>query len=145
MPSCVGERDLERDLVADRGDREARPVRAGRRARPDDGPVVPWHPPSTFGHTTKKRSVSIGAPGPMVPSHQPTSPWPGSGGPGGVAVAGERVQHEHRVRRVGRERAPRLVGDGHRLERAAGLELQAVGERDELPAPGLVARRATRR
>ena len=43
-------------------------------------------------------------------------------GPGGVAVAGERVQHEHRVRRVGRERAPRLVRDRHRLERAAGLE-----------------------
>ena len=73
--------------------------------------------------------MSIGQPGPMVPSHQPTSPWPGPGGPGGVAVAGERVQHEHRVRRVGRERAPRLVRDGDRLERAAGLELQAVGER----------------
>src|SRR6478609_3259418 len=50
-------------------------------ATSDDGPVVPWHPPSTLGHTTKKRSVSIGQPGPMVPSHHPTSPWPGSAGP----------------------------------------------------------------
>ncbi len=37
----------------------------------DAGPVVPWHPPSTLGHTTKNRSVSIGAPGPIIPSHQP--------------------------------------------------------------------------
>jgi len=35
------------------------------------GPVVPWHPPRTFGQTTKNRSVSIGAPGPIIPSHHP--------------------------------------------------------------------------
>ena len=35
------------------------------------GPVVPWQPPSTFGHTTKYRSVSMGAPGPIIPSHHP--------------------------------------------------------------------------
>ncbi len=37
----------------------------------DAGPVVPWHPPSTFGATTNQRLVSIGAPGPTSPSHQP--------------------------------------------------------------------------
>ena len=47
----------------------------------DDGPVVPWQPPSTLGHTTKNRSVSTEQPGPMTPSHQPTSPWPGPAGP----------------------------------------------------------------
>src|SRR5829696_3517093 len=50
-------------------------------AASDDGPVVPWQPPSTLGHTTKKRSVSMAHPGPMVPSHQPTSPCPGPAGP----------------------------------------------------------------
>src|SRR6478735_2440493 len=47
----------------------------------DAGPVVPWQPPSTFGHTTKKRSVSIGAPGPIIPSHHPGWQWPGPAGP----------------------------------------------------------------
>ena len=37
----------------------------------DDGPVVPLHPPSRFGLTTKKRSVSTGFPGPINVSHQP--------------------------------------------------------------------------
>ncbi len=37
----------------------------------DDGPVVPWQPPSTLAHTTKWRSVSRARPGPTTPSHQP--------------------------------------------------------------------------
>ena len=37
----------------------------------DAGPVVPMQPPSTFGQITKKRSVSIGRPGPTMVSHQP--------------------------------------------------------------------------
>ena len=57
----VGERNLQRDLVADRRDREPRPVGPPVRGVSDDGPVVPWQPPSTLGHTTKNRSVSIGA------------------------------------------------------------------------------------
>src|SRR5262245_17145718 len=47
----------------------------------DAGPVVPWQPPSTFGHTTKKRSVSMGAPGPIIPSHHPGCRCPGPAGP----------------------------------------------------------------
>ena len=47
----------------------------------DAGPVVPWQPPSTFAHTTKYLSVSIGLPGPMSPSHQPGVGWPGPAGP----------------------------------------------------------------
>ena len=44
----------------------------------DDGPVVPWQPPSRLAHTTKKRSVSTARPGPIRLSHQPRrsgSPW----------------------------------------------------------------------
>ncbi len=44
----------------------------------DDGPVVPWQPPSRLAQITKKRSVSTGLPGPMRLSHQPGrsgSPW----------------------------------------------------------------------
>ena len=37
----------------------------------DAGPVEPWHPPSTFEHTTKYLSVSIASPGPMTPAHHP--------------------------------------------------------------------------
>ena len=52
----------------------------------DAGPVVPWQPPSTFGHTTNQRSVSSGAPGPITPSHQPGMAVARFGGPGGVTV-----------------------------------------------------------
>ena len=34
----------------------------------DAGPVVPWHPPSTFGATTKNWFVSIARPGPISAS-----------------------------------------------------------------------------
>ena len=53
---------------------------AADRARPyglpverstDPGPVEPWQPPMLFTPITKKRSVSIGLPGPMRLSHQP--------------------------------------------------------------------------
>ncbi len=63
----------------------------------DDGPVVPWQPPSTFGATTNQRSVSSGHPGPMSPCHQPRSGVAGAGLADDVAVAGERVQHEDGV------------------------------------------------
>ena len=42
---------------------------------------MPWQPPSTLGHTTKKRSVSIGLPGPTMSFHHPASRWPGPAGP----------------------------------------------------------------
>ena len=112
-----------------------------RRGASDAGPVVPWQPPSTFGHTTKQRSVSIARAGAdRSPSHHPRRAWPGSGGPGRVAVAGERVQHEDRVRRVGRELAPGLVRDGRPPEPSAGLErANARSNGDELPPPRVVA------
>ena len=47
----------------------------------DDGPVDPWHPPSVLGHTTKYFSVSMGSPGPTMPSHQPGATWPGPTSP----------------------------------------------------------------
>ncbi len=37
----------------------------------EDGPVLPWHPPTTFEQMTKYFSVSNALPGPMVLSHQP--------------------------------------------------------------------------
>ena len=43
------------------------------------GPVEPMQPPSTFGQMTKKRSVSIGLPGPIMTSHQPGLPVTGCG------------------------------------------------------------------
>ena len=60
----------------------SRTVKSGKR-RPygfpvfgsiDDGPVVPLQPPSRFEQITKKRSVSIGLPGPISVDHQPSSP-----------------------------------------------------------------------
>ncbi|GMA89206.1 hypothetical protein GCM10025868_44560 [Angustibacter aerolatus] len=66
----------------------SRTVRNGKRepqARPsgatDDGPVVPWQPPSTFGATTNQRSVSSARPGPTSPSHHPGVGWPSPAGP----------------------------------------------------------------
>ena len=41
------------------------------------GPVLPMQPPSTLAHTTKKRSVSTGRPGPTSMSHQPGLPVTG--------------------------------------------------------------------
>ena len=50
----------------------------------DAGPVVPWQPPSTFGHTTKNRSVSIGAA--RADRSRPTSRLDGGPGPAGPAA-----------------------------------------------------------
>ena len=38
------------------------------------GPVEPMQPPITFEQITKKRSVSIGLPGPTMVFHQPGLP-----------------------------------------------------------------------
>ena len=37
----------------------------------EDGPVVPWQPPSTLAQTTNHSSVSTAQPGPTRPCHQP--------------------------------------------------------------------------
>ena len=60
------------------------------------------------------RRTAVGVERPARPDHAVPPPGVAVAGArraGGVAVAGERVQHEHRVRAVGRERAPRLVRD----------------------------------
>jgi len=41
------------------------------------GPVEPMQPPMMFGQMTKKRSVSIGLPGPISVVHQPGLPVTG--------------------------------------------------------------------
>ena len=41
------------------------------------GPVEPMQLPITLGQITKKRSVSIGLPGPTIVSHQPARPVTG--------------------------------------------------------------------
>jgi hypothetical protein len=43
------------------------------------GPEEPMQLPSTLAHTTKKRSVSIGLPGPTIRCHQPGLPVRGCG------------------------------------------------------------------
>lgn len=43
----------------------------------DAGPVEPQQPPRALVATAHQRSVSIGAPGPMIPSHQPGVGCPG--------------------------------------------------------------------
>src|SRR6202035_4850343 len=45
------------------------------------GPVEPRQPPSTLVATAHQRLVSIGAPGPAMPSHQPGVGCPGPAGP----------------------------------------------------------------
>lgn len=66
----VGQRRLGRHLVPLREKREATPQRLPS-ARREEGPVLPWQPPSTFGATTNQRSVSTACQGPIRPSHQP--------------------------------------------------------------------------
>ena len=43
------------------------------------GPDEPMQEPSTLAHTTQKRSVSIGRPGPTIRAHQPGLPVRGCG------------------------------------------------------------------
>ena len=148
MPSASASSDLDRDLVADRDRREARAVRAaGRRDRSTTGPVVPWQPPSTLGHTTKNRSVSIGAARARSMRVPPADlAVPGPGRAGGVAVAGERVQHEHRVRRDRRASVPHVsyaTVTGPSRPPASSVE-RPVGEGHELAAPGRDHPAATR-
>src|SRR5262249_51491330 len=45
------------------------------------GPVEPRQPPSTLVAIAHQRLVSIGAPGPATPSHQPGVGCPGPAGP----------------------------------------------------------------
>jgi hypothetical protein len=47
----------------------------------EDGPVVPWQPPSTLAQTTNQWSLSSGAPGPISVGHHPDVGCPGPAGP----------------------------------------------------------------
>ena len=80
-------------------------------------------PPSTLGQMTKKRSVSMGLPGPTMISHHA-----GLAGDGvrarHVLVAGERVRHQHGVGFVRVQRAVGLVGDAIGREPLAGGQQQ---------------------
>lgn len=60
---------------------------------------------------------------------------PGAGRAGGVAVAGEGVQDEHRVAGRGVQASPGLVGDPHTRQLAAELQAQRAGQRGEAPLP----------
>ena len=61
------------------------------------GPVEPWHPPSMFGRDDEPRvGVDGGARADDV-APPAGGRMPGAGGTAHVAVAGEGVQHEHRV------------------------------------------------
>ena len=71
-PSMSAHESMPRSSVRRRSTSTMSPtVTTGKRlphGRPsgasDDGPVVPWQPPSTLAHTTNHSSVSTGTPGP---------------------------------------------------------------------------------
>ena len=111
------------------------------------GPVVPWHPPSTFGHTTKNRLVSIGTPrADERAPHHPGLGWPGS------TLRPRASRHSRHVgprshwttTRV--ELAPGLICHRHAVEATAGLEAEGglsrspAEQRDESATAGIVAR-----
>ena len=82
-------------------------------------------PPTTLAQMTKKRSVSIGLPGPTMVSHQPGLPVTGMG-IGHVLVAGERVADQDGVGAGGVERAVGLVGDLPGSERHTRIHHQRL-------------------
>ena len=133
MPSRSASRACVVDPVFDRDHRESRRRRACRSPGSSvDGPVEPWQPPRLFTPMTKKRSVSIGLPGPIMLSHQPT--LSGSSGvvAGDVMEAFERMADQDRVGFVGVERAVGFVDQLVGGQQGAAGELQRVGEAREL-------------
>ena len=122
MPMRVGERRAApRPGRGSSGTGSASPTR-GRRGRATPGPVRAL---AAAEHVRRDDEplgrVDRACPGPTRPVHQPAVGCPGPAGPD-VAVAGQRVQHEHGVARVGVELAPGLVGDADGRKRAAALE-----------------------
>ena len=106
------------------------------------GPVEPWQPPSTLAHTTNQRSVSIGRPGPTMPSHHPGVGWPRPAGPVTWLSPVQAWQSSTALLRRRVERAPRLVGDRDVGQRRAPLSSAngGRGEREELAVARRVAR-----
>ena len=74
-------RDVGLDLVTHGHQRKSRAPRLSVRHAGELGPVDPRKPPSTLVAIAHQRSVSIGAPGPATPSHQPSVSSPGPVGP----------------------------------------------------------------
>ena len=124
----------------------SRMVRYGKRdphSRPsgasDAGPVLPWQPPSMLGATTNQ-SVGVEVLARADDAGPPAGGrMPGPGRPDHVAVAGEGVQHEHRVAAVRVELAPGLVGDAHGGQVAAALERRVARCEANRRSPGGVA------
>ena len=76
-------------------------------------------------HTTKQRSVSIGAPGPISVLHAPSDePAPDFDH---ALAAGVAVRHQHRVAPVRRQPAARGIGDGDLRQHLAVLQPE-IGE-----------------
>ena len=82
-------------------------------------------PPRMLGQMTKKRSVSIGLPGPTSVSHQPGFLVTGCS-LGDVLVAGQRMADEDGVRLGGVERAVGLVGDRDRRQQLVAVKPQRL-------------------
>ena len=74
------------------------------------GPVVPVQPPTTLAQITKKRSVSIGLPGPTIAVHQPPLPVIGIAARD-MLVAGQGMADQDGVRPGRIQFAIGLVGD----------------------------------
>ena len=102
--------------------------RDGRRGRPTTGRWCPGTRRARWAHDEEAVGVDR-APGPDGAVPPADVAVPGPGGSGGVAVAVSAWSTSTAFDASGASVAPRLVRDGRRLERAAGLELQAVGER----------------
>ena len=142
MPRCVGDRRLGADHVADGHHRERRAVgRPGGRVggRGPGGALAPAE--DVDAHDEEPSGVER-PPGPdqRVPPADGGLARPA--GPGGVAVAGEGVAHEHGVGGVGGQLAPGLVGDGDPPQLAASLEHERSlhGQGEEPPAARGIAR-----
>ncbi len=121
IPIALGERELRAHLVADREEREARaplhPVGGERRGT--------RRPLASADHVRGDHEVPVGVdrePGTHDAGPPARAGVGRTGGADDVAVARERVQHEHHVVAARRARAPRLVGDVHVGQRAARVE-----------------------
>ena len=125
-PERVGEQDLDRNLIADRDRRKSGAVRVPGRGidRRRTGRALA---PAEHVRADHEEPVRVD----RALRTDKCVPPPGLGvtwlrAAGGMTVAGERVEHEHRVRSIGGERAPRLVGDGDRPEAAARRATRAA-------------------
>ena len=138
MPSASASAASTAHLVADRRRAGSASPTAARRVavRRRPGRAL-----AAAEHVGRDDEPAVGVdrpPGPIIAVPPARGGVPGTGGPGDVAVAGERVQHEHGVRRRRGERAPRLVGDAHVGQLAAGSRASAAPSVDEPTAAGRV-------